>query len=118
MNIKVSLKTSCTKDGYGFYAIVMNDGKTTREINNGIPEKTTNNRMQLVGLIEAVKVAPTGSQIVLSTTNTYVPHGMKAFREWQTRNLYTKGGTKVANLDLWDELIRTAKSRKIFITVS
>ena len=61
----------------GWAAIILNDGKKT-EI-KGSKKDTTNNQMELLAPIEALKKIPKGSKVQIFTDSKYVKSGIT---EW------------------------------------
>jgi len=112
--ITIRIHATCsTKDHVGGWSSYING----KEISGGA-KNTTAPRMELTALIEGIKqIKPSSTKqfVQLIARSDYIPHGMKSFKEYQHRNFYTKGGKQVANLDLWDLLIREAVSRNIII---
>ena len=98
---------SCSENpgpgGYG--AILMCDG-VEKEISGGAYE-TTNNRMELQGPIEALKLLKEPCEVDLFTDSAYL---CRAFSEnwvtnWQRNGWKTSGKKEVENRDLWELLI-------------
>ena len=90
----------------GWGAVLIWNGHV-KEISGG-EKYTTNNRMELIATIEALKVLKKKSEISLYTDSTYVKNGITQwiFRwkrsDWKLSN--RKGNVK--NVDLWKELDR------------
>lgn len=112
--ITIRIKGSCNpKTRIGSYSGSI-DGKPFE----GVGSDTTVNRMELTALIEGIKLLPAHKEratVRIAANSNYIPNGMHQFREYQKRNFYTTGGAKVANLDLWNDLIIEAKKKNIFI---
>ena len=110
----ISIKGSCNpKTRIGSYHVSVNGNHFS-----GTATDTTVNRMELTALIEGIKMLKTNKEratVHIVANSNYIPNGMHQFREYQKRNFYTTGGAKVANLDLWNELIIQAKKKNIFI---
>ena len=91
------------RGGWGVVKVV--DGNIVAE-KNGCVASTTNNRMELTALIEAVKLLSPAEEIVVYTDNEYC---RKIACEWAAawkRNGWTRGKQReeVKNLDLVKEL--------------
>ena len=90
----------------GWGAVLIWNGHV-KEISGG-EKHTTNNRMELIATIEALRVLKRKSEISLYTDSTYVKNGITQwiFRwkrsDWKLSN--RKGNVK--NVDLWKELDR------------
>ena len=69
--------------------------------------ETTNNKMELVAVIEALKALKKPSQIILTTDSKYVLEGITNWLpNWKKRNWKTASKKPVQNVDLWIELDR------------
>lgn len=66
---------------------------------------TTNNRMELLGAIEALKALRKPSRVHLHTDSTYVKDGItKWINNWKRNGWKTAAKKPVKNADLWQEL--------------
>jgi ribonuclease HI len=89
--------------GYG--AILFFDGKR-REISGGY-RMTTNNRMELIASIVALKSFDQSRNIVLYSDSNYVVRGINEgwARRWRTNNWKRNGSEHAENADLWTQLL-------------
>ncbi len=95
----------------GFAAILLY--KERKKIISGFEEITTNNRMELKAVIEALKAIKNKNiPIVIYTDSSYVQKGLTQWIEnWKKRNW-----KKVKNIELWkelDALVRKFKNLEI-----
>lgn len=95
--------------GRGGWAFILQDTKTGNEmVECGGADDTTNNRMELTAVIQALRQLPDGSYVKLTSDSTYVLSGIKTWRfGWRK-----KKWVGVKNGDLWqelDELLRVIK---------
>ena len=68
-------------------------------------QATTNNRMELLAAIEALKSLPAGSVVTLTTDITYVKDGITAWiKNWKARGWKTAAKKPVKNIDLWQSI--------------
>lgn len=75
---------------------------------------TTNNRMELTAVIEALAAAPAGSTIALYTDSRYVQQGMSAWiHGWKRKGWRTADGKAVKNVDLWQRLDTAAARHRM-----
>ena len=75
-----------------------------RELFGGDPV-TTNNRMELTAVIEALAALKRPSRIVLHTDSQYVMKGITEWiRGWKARGWRTAAKEPVKNVDLWTKL--------------
>jgi len=79
----------------------------------GHEDETTNNRMELVAAIEALKKV-SGGDVELHTDSAYLINGItKWLNGWQESGWTTKGKKDVLNKDLWEELVEVSRNEKI-----
>ena len=89
----------------GWGAILMHGGRR-KELSGG-EENTTNNRMELMAVISALKALKKPCKVSLYSDSAYV---VDAFLKnwinlWQRNGWKTASNTEVKNVDLWEELI-------------
>jgi len=96
----------------GFGAIVIENG-IVREI-GGRENHTTNNRMELLGVITALSFISSGNEITVNTDSAYVVNGItKWIYGWQKNGWKNSEKEDVANKDLWQNFIEVIKGKKI-----
>ncbi|QXN72664.1 ribonuclease HI [Rhodobacter phage RcZahn] len=67
---------------------------------------TTNNRMEMQAVIEALKVLEIGQKIVIYSDSEYVIKGATQWaRNWVRNGWMTAGGSPVKNVEIWQELL-------------
>lgn len=99
--------------GNGGYGAIISDGSTVHEI-GGKEENTTNNRMEMVAALEAIKVLSDDTEAELHTDSAYLINGItKWVFAWQKNNWQTKTKDDVLNVDLWKELVSVGEDKKI-----
>tara|TARA_B100001971_G_scaffold5015_1_gene4103 strand:- start:16 stop:441 length:426 start_codon:yes stop_codon:yes gene_type:complete len=112
--IKIYTDGSCIENpGNGGWAaiIFMNNEKIAI---TGNKKNTTNNQMELMAAIEALKKIPTGQKVQIYTDSKYVKLGITEWIEkWSQNNWKTSSKQKVKNLELWIELNEISKKHKI-----
>ena len=112
--IKIYTDGSCIENpGNGGWAaiIFMNNKKIAI---TGNKKNTTNNQMELMAAIEALKKIPTGQKVQVYTDSKYVKLGITEWIEkWSQNNWKTSSKQKVKNLELWTELNEISKKHKI-----
>ena len=87
----------------GWAAIILDDGKKT-EI-KGSKKNTTNNQMELMVPIEALKKIPKGSEVQIFTDSKYVKSGITEWiHNWKKNGWKTADKQPVKNKELWEEL--------------
>lgn len=99
--------------GPGGWAALLIFGGTEREISGGEKE-TTNNRMEMMGVLQALKKLKEPCDVTIVTDSQYVLKGMTEWVEgWQRRGWKNAEKKPVKNVDLWLELIAAAKPHKL-----
>ncbi len=92
--------------GPGGYGIVMRHGDSCREI-SGYEEATTNNRMELMAVIEALRVLKKTCRVKIVSDSSYVIKGMTEWiKGWQKKNWMNSQKKPVLNRDLWETLLK------------
>ena len=90
--------------GPGGWAAVLSYGPHTREISGGTPA-TTNNRMELLAAIEALKALKEPCEVEFHTDSEYLKNGISAWLPvWKRNGWRTKSKKPVKNEDLWRAL--------------
>ena len=91
----------------GWGAILRTDG-AEKELFGGEP-LTTNNRMEMTAVIEALRALKRPAAARVHTDSQYVQKGMSEWiHGWKRRGWKTAGKEPVKNEDLWRELDRLA----------
>ena len=97
----------------GWGAIIMRDGKNIELF--GGENETTNNRMELMAVIMALKEIPSNLELTIYTDSTYVQKGISEWiKNWKVNNWRSSNKKPVKNKDLWVDLDEAVGSRKIF----
>ena len=103
--IKIYTDGSCLENpGNGEWAaIIIDDGKKTQI--KGSKKNTTNNQMELLAPIQALKKIPKGSQVQIFTDSKYVKSGITEWiHNWKKNGWKTANKQPVKNKELWTEL--------------
>ena len=103
--IKIYTDGSCLENpgNGGWAAIIISEGKKT-EI-KGSKKNTTNNQMELLAPIEALKKIPKGSKVQIFTDSKYVKSGITEWiHNWKKNGWKTSNKKEVKNKELWIEL--------------
>lgn len=80
----------------------------------GADSITTNNKMELLAAINALKASPLDRHLVIYTDSVYVQKGVTTWIQvWRRSNWRTASGSPVKNLELWKELLDLVKDRSI-----
>ena len=90
--------------GDGGWGALIIDGDAKNEIFGGEAD-TTNNRMEIMAVIMALKTLNTQSKITIYTDSTYVQKGISEWIDkWKINGWRTSNKKDVKNKDLWIEL--------------
>ena len=91
--------------GPGGWGAILRYGAAVKELSGGEPE-TTNNRMELTGVITALEALKEPCRVTLYTDSQYVESAINQgwLESWRKRGWKRKGG-EVKNPDLWQRLL-------------
>ena len=109
--IKIYTDGSCLENpgNGGWAAIINNDGKIKKI--SGNEKNTTNNRMELMAPINALKGIDSNKEIQIYTDSQYVKLGITEWiHKWTKNNWKTSKKEEVKNKKLWLELYELTKS--------
>ena len=99
--------------GKGGWAAIIIEPTGEKEI-VGCEKSTTNNRMELKAVIEALKEIEANSQISLFSDSKYVIDGItKWIKNWKINDWKTTNKKEIKNLDLWMDLDKLTSKFKI-----
>ena len=80
----------------------------------GREENTTNNKMELMAVINGLKALKTSCNISLYTDSLYIKNGITEWiNKWRVNGWKTSNKKPVKNMELWKELDETASQHKI-----
>ena len=112
--IKVYTDGSCIGNpgNGGWAAIIIDDEKKTQI--KGSKKNTTNNQMELLAPIQALKKIPIGSKVQIFTDSKYVKTGITEWiHNWKKNGWKTANKEQVKNKELWTELDLLSNSFEI-----
>ena len=99
--------------GPGGWGVLINEDGSSRELCGGEPE-TTNNRMEMMAVIEALKATDPSIPIILYTDSQYVKNGITTWiHGWKRNGWKTAARKPVKNKDLWMALDELRERRDI-----
>ena len=91
--------------GPGGWGAVIFDEKNKQYNISGKVKETTNNRMELMAPIMALKKIKSKSDVVIFTDSTYVKNGITDWiKKWEKNNWKNSKKEPVKNKDLWIKL--------------
>jgi ribonuclease HI len=99
--------------GPGGYGAILRCGGREKEISGWAPD-TTNNRMELTAVIEALRQLTRPCRITVTTDSQYVVKGMTEWiAGWQRKGWRNSKKEPVLNRDLWEALLEASQSHTV-----
>ena len=90
--------------GPGGWGVYLQYGDHTKNL-YGFAQETTNNRMELIAVIEGLKALKRSCPVDLYTDSKYVMHGITEWMaNWKKRGWKTAAKKPVKNAELWQRL--------------
>ncbi len=99
--------------GPGGWGVVLNyQGK--RKILRGYAPDTTNNRMELMAVIEGLRALNRSCEVEINTDSKYVMQGINEWiSNWKRNGWKTAARKAVKNSDLWQQLDEEVSTHKV-----
>lgn len=100
--------------GRGGYGAVLLFNGARKELSQGF-EETTNNRMELLAVIEGLKALKEPCDVTLYSDSKYVVDAInKGWAEkWRNNNWMRNKKDKALNVDLWEEALKMLKVHNV-----
>lgn len=99
--------------GVGGYAAILRSGGKEKEL-SGCQDLTTNNRMELLGVIKALEALKKRCKVRVMTDSMYVVKGMTEWiGGWVKKKWIGSQKKEVLNRDLWERLLGLSKHHEI-----
>jgi ribonuclease HI len=99
--------------GPGGWGAWLRSGAHEKEMWGGEP-LTTNNRMELTAVIEALAALKQGSRVIVHTDSSYVKDGITSWiHGWKARGWTTADRKPVKNVDLWQRLDALSRQHQV-----
>jgi ribonuclease HI len=90
--------------GPGGWGVLLRNQEKERELSGG-EAYTTNNRMELMAVIQGLNALNKACDVTVFTDSQYVKNGIEQWiAQWKARGWRNSAGKPVANKDLWLEL--------------
>ena len=101
--------------GPGGWAFVLRHPASGKSIERaGAEFDTTNNRMELMAVIEGLSVLKSRSRVELTSDSRYVLDGLREWlKSWKSRGWKTADKKPVKNQDLWMRLDELASAHEV-----
>lgn len=102
--------------GPGGYGAVLVCGKARKELSGGC-RRTTNNRMEILACIHALRALKRRCSVTLFTDSQYVAGGLGEgwARRWREKDWWISANKRAKNTDLWAELLDLAEKHEVRI---
>lgn len=112
--IKIYTDGACSGNpGAGGWGAVLIFGATEKQISGSAPD-TTNNRMEMTAVIEALKLLKEKCEVQVFTDSKYIIDGITQWLpNWKARGWKTADKKPVKNMDLWQELDALVVQHKV-----
>lgn len=106
---------ACTGNpGPGGFGAVILDGANRKEISGGF-KRTTNNRMELLAVIEGLKLLKNGAEVVVYSDSKYVVDAINKgwLKKWAANRWMRNKRDKAENSDLWKQVHKLLSKYKV-----
>jgi ribonuclease HI len=99
--------------GVGGWGALLRMGQTEKELFGG-EANTTNNRMELRAVIEALAALKRPCDVIVHTDSQYVQKGISEWiHGWKAKGWKTAARQPVKNEDLWKQLDKLASTHRV-----
>ncbi|MCU0589579.1 MAG: ribonuclease HI [Syntrophobacteraceae bacterium] len=103
--VEIFTDGACSNNpGPGGWGAILRYRETEKEISGYVP-LTTNNRMEMTAVLEALAALKEPCRVHIHTDSTYLKDGITQWiRKWKRNGWLTAGKEPVKNRDLWEAL--------------
>lgn len=100
--------------GYGVILRAGENGEHVKELSGG-EKMTTNNRMELLGVITGLEALKFPCEVVLTTDSKYVVDSVTKgwAKKWRANNWIKGDRTQAKNPDLWERLLDLLEMHRV-----
>ncbi len=100
--------------GPGGYGVILRFGEHIKELSGGEHE-TTNNRMELTGVIKGLDALKEPCEVTLTTDSKYVVDSVTKgwVYGWKSKGWKKSDGKPALNVDLWEQLLPLLQKHKV-----
>ncbi len=100
--------------GPGGYGVILRYKDTEKEFSGGEPE-TTNNRMELMGVITGLSALKEPCEVLVTTDSKYVVDSITKgwVHSWQKKGWVKSDKKPALNVDLWKQLLPLLEIHKV-----
>ena len=112
--VKIFTDGACKGNpGVGGWGVQIKLAEKTKEL-KGYHDQTTNNRMELIAVIEGLKSLKKGCFADVTTDSTYVKNGISSWiNSWKKNGWKTASKKPVKNKELWMKLDNLVQNHNI-----
>ncbi len=97
----------------GWGAVILDEEKNETNI-SGEEKSTTNNRMELMAPIMALRKIKKSSEVIIYTDSTYLKNGITIWiKNWEINGWMSKNKKPIKNKDLWVTLNKLSEEQSI-----
>ncbi|MDG2003662.1 MAG: ribonuclease HI [Novosphingobium sp.] len=113
-NVEIFTDGACKGNpGPGGWGALLRMGKHEKELAGSNPS-TTNNRMEMMAVVQALKALIEPCDVTVHTDSRYVIDGMTKWIDgWQRRGWINASKKPVRNADLWHELLDAVERHSV-----
>ncbi len=103
--------------GPGGYGVILQYGKHTKELSGGF-RNTTNNRMEMMGVIAGLSALKEPCEVTVVTDSRYVADAIEKgwVRRWEAKGWMRNKEEKALNVDLWRRLLKLLEKHRVTFT--
>ncbi len=115
MEVEIFTDGACSGNpGPGGYGAILRAGGHIKEISGGEAE-TTNNRMELTAVIEALSALKYPCDVTLTTDSKYVVDSITKgwVRSWKAKGWVKSDKKPALNVDLWEKLLLLLEKHRV-----
>lgn len=108
MTVEIFTDGACSGNpGPGGYGAILRYGDNVKEISGGASQ-TTNNRMELTAVVEALSALKRPCTVILTTDSKYVCDSISKgwAKSWQKNNWVKSDKKPALNADLWEKCLQ------------
>jgi len=99
--------------GVGGFGAILRSGEKCMEL-SGCEKLTTNNRMEMMGVITALEALKRPCNVRITTDSNYIVKGMTEWIDgWKKNNWKNSQRKDVLNRDLWERMLLAAEDHEI-----
>ena len=115
MKLKIYTDGACSGNpGKGGWAAIILDSNLKLSKISGNEKSTTNNRMELIAPIMALKKIRVESEVTIFTDSKYVKDGITDWiKKWKLNNWKNSNNKPVKNKDLWIKLDNSCQKHRV-----